>query len=120
MLHSFSPTLFYFLLAGWVLLMRLTATSAEDLEQIFRAAVRNAMFIADLTIKDGAYRLGRNESDFRKALRGERGYYLPFVEMVLHWPFQFWIVMTPSLLAVLAKKRLREIAEDAELVARRA
>lgn len=120
MLHSGSSVGFSVALAGWVFLMRLTLTSAEDLEQIFRAAVRNAMFIADLTIKDAAFRLGRNESDLRKALRGEKGYYLPFVEMVLCWPFTFWIVLTPQLLAVLTKKRLLEVEESVQQLVRRA
>lgn len=111
---------FYLSLIGWLFLYRLTVASAEDLEAIFRSAVRNAMFIADLTIKDAAYRLGRNESDFRKALRGERGYYLPFVEMVLYWPFTFWLALSPQLFAVLAKKRLSEINETASEMLRRA
>lgn len=110
---------FMLAVVGYLFTMRAMAASAEDLEQVLRQAVRNAMFVSELSVKDAAFRLGRDEANLRKALRGDANYYLPLIEMVLHWPLLFWVAFTPTLFSVLAQKRMAEIAETAhELVGR--
>lgn len=112
-----SSLAFYAVVILWLLVMRLTVATADELEAIFVAAVRNAMFLADLTIKDAAFRIGRDPGDLRRALRGEPHYYLPFVQMVIYWPSNFWLHLTPELLRIVFAKRVKELADDAEQLA---
>lgn len=109
LVHSFSPIGFYLTLFGFLFVLRLAASDPSDLEEVLRTAVRNAMFLGHYSIKAAAVDLGRDESDLRKALRGEKGYYLPFIEMACRWPLSVWLHITPQLFLVLGQKRVNEL-----------
>jgi hypothetical protein len=117
-LHVGSVVGFYLVLFAFLCILRLTASDTGDLEDVLRQAVRNAMFLADYSIKAAAADLRKNELDLRKALKGEKGYYLPFVEMACRWPLSFWLHCTPQLLFVLGQKRMTEIRDAVQELAR--
>jgi hypothetical protein len=102
---------FYLIVACWLCAQKLATMQTDDLEEMLRVAIRNSMVRSELSIKDAAFRIGRHESDLRKALKGDPSHYLPFVEIVLHWPFSFWISMTPEIVMVVARKRMAEVRD---------
>ncbi len=112
--HFGSAVGFYVVLFAFIFVLRLAASDTSEFEAMLRQAVRNAMFLADYSIKAGAADLKKNELDLRRALKGEKGYYLPFIEMACRWPLSVWVHMTPQLFLVLGQKRIAEVRDAAQ------
>jgi hypothetical protein len=89
--------------------------SADELRQLAREAVCEALDRAHIPIKAAAALMGRDESQLRKQLRGEPGCHLSFFDMLVCWPCSFWFFFAPSLMWLIGKKRVIEFAEDCGL-----
>ncbi len=93
------------------LLLRATALDLSALEAVLGQAVRDALMLARISEEQAATLMQMNESALRKCLRGEGQLQLG-VARLLRLPFAFWLHFSPSLMYLVAKKNMTEIAND--------
>lgn len=103
----------------WLLCQRLAAADLSELEQLLGAAVLEALERAHLPVKVAAPTIGMDESNFRKALRGEPGHHISLTRLV-RLPLSFWSVFLPSLSYLVVKLHVTQIIEDAKSLRRQA
>lgn len=101
-------------LVVWVLCLKCAALDLEPLEQVLGDAVLSALESARITVKEAVAIMAIDESQFRKALRGE-GYRHISLNHLLKLPFSFWLAFSPTLMYLVAKKNMVEIAETVGL-----
>lgn len=101
---------FVLVLAGWLLLQRLSCVQTDDLEKIVADAVTDAMHAARITTKEMADRMRIDESQLRKQLRAEPHQHLSLARLVRVW--EIWIFLGPALLAIVARRRWAEVLSD--------
>lgn len=97
--------------AVFALLYRATASGTDALEHALGEAVRESLHLARLTEKSAAALMGTDESNLRKALRGEAGHHISLTRLV-RLPFTFWLFFSPTLTYLVARQNVRDVAED--------
>lgn len=110
-IHVHRHALLPLVAAVFALLQRATASSTDALEQALGDAVREALHLAKLTEKNAADVMRMDESHLRKALRGEPSHHISLTRLV-RLPFTFWLYFSPSLIYLVAKQNVHDIAED--------
>jgi hypothetical protein len=117
--HSISQAWLLIVLLLWVLGMRLSASTTDELEQLLVDAFIEAMHRAGLTFKEMAYAMRRghqdkfDEAQLRRQLALEPGQHLSLFRL-LGAPLSWWMFFGPSLIAIVFRKRLAEVREEAE------
>jgi len=109
-----SVLLFKFVIVGLALSGMFSAMNFDEMNQVFGDAVLSALESARITIKEAVAIMAVDESQFRKALRGE-GYRHVSLNHLLKLPFSFWLHFSPTLMYLVAKKNMVEIAETVGL-----
>ena len=88
----------------------LAVTDTTELEQMLSAAVLDALNAAHLTVKEAAYYMHIDPEQLRRQLKNEPKQYLSLLKL-LSLPFGFWLAFSPSLIAIVYRKRMRDMAE---------
>lgn len=99
---------------AWLLGLRVTAASTEDLDAALRIALIDSLGRARLTDKEAADLMRWDVHNFRHALRGDPRHHLSLTRLV-RLPWTFWLIFLPDLTYVVAKQRVREIGESCGL-----
>lgn len=108
-----SVLIFYLALAGWMFCLRLMSADLQDLEQLLGAAVLDALERAHLPVKVACDLMRWDESNFRKAARGEPAHHISLTRL-LRLPMTWWMVFLPSLSYLVVKTHVTQIVEDAK------
>ena len=95
----------------WLVGLKCAALDLSDLEKVLGDAVRDALMLARITEENAADMVQMDVSSFRKALRGERHMQLGLARL-MRLPFVFWLHFSPTLMYLVAKKNVTEIAES--------
>lgn len=94
----------------FVLFRVLAAADLSELEQFLAGAVRDALNAAHVDLKVAAGCMGITDSQLAKQLRGEPGHFISLTRLI-RVPFAFWLFFGPSLIALVYRKRMQEMAE---------
>lgn len=108
--HSFSAWQ-AFGIAVFVVVHALSITDTSELEKLLGQTVLQALEHARLTVKEACALMRVDEGHFRKGLRADEGSHISLTRLV-RLPFTFWLAFTPSLIYLVAKTHVHEIAED--------
>jgi len=98
------------LLVLYVLVFRLTASSADDLGKAIAQAVNDALNSAHIAPKVVADCWGVSVTRAYQVLSGDPGAPITLSKL-LALPFTFWLFFSPWLFARIAQQRVREISE---------
>jgi hypothetical protein len=94
------------------LVLRLSATqTTEDMERLLGAAVLEGLDHAKLAVKEAAALMAWDESNLRKALRGEPGHHISLNRLV-RLPIQWWMWFLPTLTYLVMRQNVAHVAED--------
>ena len=96
--------------AVWILGMKLAAMDLTEMDRALGDAVHSALVSIGMTVKEAAAVTGMDESQFRKALRGEGYRHLSLNHLVKLGPM-FMVHLTSSLMWLTAKQRAQDILE---------
>ncbi len=96
---------------AWLFFCRLSSFATEDLEALLCEAVLDCLRRAGLTVEQAADVMKINYFNLQKALKRERGRAIPLLAL-FRLPFLFWMFFLPELSYLVAKKHVRECAED--------
>ena len=105
--------------AVYVIGLRLSTVSTDELEQLLCDGFLDAMHRAGLNLKAMAYAMRRGEQDtfdeaqLRRQLARERGQHISLFRL-LGCPMTWWCYFGPSLMAIVARKRWAEMQDEAE------
>lgn len=99
------------LVAGLVFFGRLCATlDTSHLEKVLGEAVLLALQTARITTEQAADTMRMHPSQLQKCLRGDPSHHFS-LNRLLRLPWAFWLVFSPALLYLVAKKHAGEVAE---------
>lgn len=93
------------------LALRCSAMDLSHLEIVLGEAVRDALRASRITEEQAAPLMGMALSAFRKCLRGEGRLQLG-VARLMRLPFVFWLHFAPTLMYLVAKQNITQIADD--------
>jgi hypothetical protein len=99
------------IVVGWMLCMRFTVASTEELERMLGVAVLDALAFVRLTTKEAAALMRWDESNLRKALRGEPAHHIS-LNRLARLPVDFWMAFIPVLGYLVLRQNCRNIASD--------
>lgn len=116
---NWSVAIFYVTLFAWLFFMRLSAADLSDLERMLGEAVIEALERAHIPVKVACAAMTMDESNFRKALRGEPSNHFS-LNRLLRLPYSFWLFFLPTLSYIVAKTHITQIVEDAKSMRRSA
>jgi hypothetical protein len=90
---------------------RMLATAdTSELEQLLSTAVMDALNAAHLSVKEAAHYMRIDPEQLRRQLKNEPKQYLSLLKL-LSLPFGFWLNFSPSLIAIVYRKRMQDMAE---------
>jgi hypothetical protein len=91
---------------------RMLATAdTSELEQLLSTAVMDALNAAHLSVKEAAHYMRIDPEQLRRQLKNEPKQYLSLLKL-LSLPFGFWLAFSPSLIALVYRKRMQDMAES--------
>lgn len=108
--HGSYSVWFLVALIAWVLCLKCSAMDLSNMDVVLGQTVQSALVSAGITIKEAIALMDIDETQFRKALRGE-GYRLLALNHLIKLPYRFWLAFGPTLMWLVAKKNAIEIAE---------
>lgn len=117
MAHSaWQPVLCSLCLVFWILGVKAMSFDSSTLDELLGDAVLAALMLAKITIKEAALVMEIDEAQFRRQLQGGvgKGSHLS-LNRLIRLKFEFWVWFSPSLIYLVAKRNVREIAEDLHL-----
>ncbi len=88
----------------------LAAADTTELEQLLSTAVLDALNAAHLSVKEAAHYMRIDTEQLRRQLKNEPKQYLSLLKL-LSLPFGFWLAFSPSLIAIVYRKRMQDMAE---------
>lgn len=94
----------------WVIAMRCTAASTDELCKAVAMAVLDALAAAHIDPKDAADRMGLNLSRFYQQMKGEPENPIALWRL-MKLPFTFWVVFAPWLMFRVTQKRMHECVD---------
>ena len=100
----------YGVLILWLGSMRLSSAEAA-VDRALRAAVADALHLAGLSMKEAAAIMQTDEANFRNRMHGRNGLHLSLNQLAL-LPWEFWFRFAPSLIYVITRRHLSEVADD--------
>lgn len=103
------------LVALWLVGMKCAAMDLSDMDRLLGAAVVKCMERIGLTVKEAIAIMEIDESQFRKALRGE-GYRLLALNHLIKLGPEFMVYLTAELMWLTAKQRAMEIVETVNVL----
>jgi hypothetical protein len=113
MMHDLHLLLVSFVLTAlYTFAFRLSAIDMDAYKRDFLHAIKVAMVDAKLKHEEAARLISVHPNNLYKMLDGQKGYKLPFVEMVLHWPEDFWYEFNATLMQFVVKKHMAETREN--------
>lgn len=95
----------------WLLLQRLQALDTSELEKLLAQSVADALHNARICTKEAAGAMGISDSLLARQLRGEPGQHLSLTKLI-RLPWEFWLWFGPTLMWLVAKKRINELADE--------
>lgn len=101
-------------LAGLILFflaLRCSVMDLTDLEAVLGQAVRDALRAARITEEQAAPLMKMDLAALRRCLRGEGRLQLG-VARLMRLPFVFWLTFAPTLMYLVAKINVEQIADD--------
>lgn len=109
--QSSYPALQIVVVIVFLLAIRASAMDLTYLETVLGQAVRDALMLARITEEQAADLMQMDLSALRKCLRGEGRLQLGIARL-MRLPFSFWLHFSPTLMYLVAKKNITEIADD--------
>lgn len=107
-----SSVWFFPVIVGAMLVCQgLMAADLDELEGLVLRAVTDAMHSAHLTIKEMAFAMRIDEKQLRRQLERQPHQHLALVKL-FRAPFSFWCFFSPTLIALIARKRFAELTEE--------
>jgi hypothetical protein len=88
----------------------LAAADTTELERLLSASVLDALNAAHLSVKEAAHYMRIDPEQLRRQLKNEPKQYLALLKL-LSLPFGFWLAFSPSLIAIVYRKRMQDMAE---------
>ena len=107
------------LLALWLLAVKCAAMSPGDMDRLLGEAVTKSLQRTPITVADAVAKMQIDESQFRRALRGE-GYRLLALNHLVKLGPEFMVYLTAELMWLTAKQRATEIVETVNVLQKRA
>ncbi len=100
------------LVIGGVILFacQLATMDLSPLEKMLGEAVLLALQTARITSEEAAALMKMHPSQLQKCLRGDQSHHFS-LNRLLRLPWSFWLVFSPALLYLVAKKHAGEVAE---------
>lgn len=102
----------------WVLCHRAAAMDFSELEKVVGQCVLSALQQSGLTVKQAAEMMGTDPAHFQQALRGEERRHIHLGQL-LRLPYRVWLYLLPMISAVVVRKHIAELSEDATLLLKR-
>ncbi len=109
-IHGSYPLWELGVLIVWVVGMKCAAMDLSDMDRALGEAVLAALAAVNVTVKEAAAIMRMNESQFRKALRGEGQRHLALNHLIKLGP-TFMVHLFGSVMWITAKQRGHEILE---------
>lgn len=98
-------------LAGVAIFLRVCgAMDLSPLEKLLGEAVLLSLQNARITVDQAADAMKMHPSQLHKCLRGDPSHHFS-LNRLLRLPWEFWLLFSPTLLYLVAKKRASEIAD---------
>lgn len=113
-IHGTYSAWFIALLIFFFVGVNCAAMDLTPLDQLLGEAVASALISAGITVKQAVALMAIDETQFRKALKGE-GYRNLSLNHLVKLPWAFWLYFGPTLMWLVAKKHATEIAETVTL-----
>lgn len=107
---SYSTSVVLACVTFWIVALKCAAMDLSEMDRLLGQAVTDAMTQARITVKEAVAIMAIDESQFRKALRGE-GYRLLALNHLIKLGPLFMTHLTASLMWLVAKQRAQEILE---------
>lgn len=109
--HSVQQIVSIAVVVVWLLMLRMTSASTEELERLLGLAVLDALGLARLTVKEACVLMAVDYFHFMAAVKCERGRHISLTRLV-RLPFSFWMFFLPQLTYMIAKQHVTDIAEQ--------
>jgi hypothetical protein len=102
------------LLFGLVgVLPALSTMQLDEMERLLVDAVKDVVLSSGLSLKECAFHMRIDARQLQRQLAMEPNQYIALTKL-FRLPFRFWLAFIPTLMFLLAKKRVLELAQDVE------